>query len=159
MKNAMTETFEINGTKYSLASFGIATGGYFTTDDNERSAYHIDGNSDDKTVSTNKDKLMTAISTDPDTVVSFFTSLTKGLYDELNDKMSSVEGVRSIYHVYDDKIMASDIDDYEDKIDNLEEKFKAMEDKYYKQFAAMETALAKLQSSSSSLLNMLGSSS
>jgi len=157
MKSAMSETFEINGTKYSLASFGIATGSYFTTEDNEHNAYHIDGDSDDSTVSTNKDKLMTAISSDPNAVVNFFTSLSKGLYDTLSSKMKSIDGVRSAYKVYEDKSLASDIEDYEDKIDDMEDKFTEMEDKYYKQFSAMETALSKLQSSSSSLSSLLGS--
>lgn len=157
MKNAMTETYEIDGKTYSLASFGISTGEYFTTEENERSAYHIDGNTDDTTVSTEKDKLMTAIVSDPDTVISFFTSLSKGLYDKIDKNMKSVEGIKSVYHVYEDKTMASQIDDYEDKIDELEDKFTTMENKYYDQFSAMETALAKLQSSSSSLLSMLGS--
>lgn len=156
MKTAMAETYEINGTKYSLASFGISTGSYFTTKDNEHNSYHIDGDTDDLTTSTNKDKLMTAISSDPNTVVSFFTSLSKGLYDDLFNKMKSVDGVKSAYKVYEDKTMASDIEDYDDKIDDMEDKFTAMEDKYYKQFSAMETALSKLQSSSSSLSSLLG---
>lgn len=157
MKNSLTEIYEINGKNYSLASFGIATGGYFTTDDNEHNAYHIDGNADDSIVSTNKDKLRAAINTDPDTVVSFFTSLSKGLYDTLSNDMKSVDGVRTAFKVYEDKTMASEIDDYEDKMKKLEKKFTAMEDKYYKQFSAMETALTKLQSSSSALSSLMSS--
>jgi flagellar hook-associated protein 2 len=156
MKTAMADTFEINGTKYSLASFGIATGSYFTTDDNKHNAYHIDGNTDDSTVATNKDKLMTAITADPNTVVNFFSSLSKGLYNTLSSKMKSIDGVKSAYKVYEDKSMASEIDDYDDKIDDMEDKYTEMEDKYYKQFSAMETALSKLQSSSSSLSGLLG---
>lgn len=157
MKTAMYQSYEIDGTKYSLASFGIATGSYFTTDENEHNAYHIDGDSDDSTVSSNTDKLMTAITKDPDTVMSFFTSLTKGVYTSVGNNMKAISGVRTAYKVYDDQSMDSDIDDYEDEIEKLEDKFTAMEDRYYSQFSAMETALAKLQSSSSSLSSLLGS--
>jgi len=158
MKTAMSKSYDVDGTTYSLSSFGIATGSYFTTDENEHSAYHIDGDSSDSTVSSNTDKLMTAITKDPDTVMSFFTSLAKGVYDKLGTNMKAISGVRTAYKVYDDQSMDSQIDDYEDKIDELEDKFTDMEDRYYSQFSAMETALAKLQSSSSSLSSLLGSS-
>ena len=49
---------EINGKKYSLSSFGIKTGGYFTSGDNEKSIFHIDGDSKDSTSSGNTDKLI-----------------------------------------------------------------------------------------------------
>jgi flagellar hook-associated protein 2 len=48
--------------------------------------------------------------------------------------------------------------DYKKRISVLEGKLTDMENKYYKQFSAMETALAKLQSQSSSLAGMLGTS-
>lgn len=158
LKNGMSSTFEINGTKYSLASFGIATASYFTTDANSKGVYHIDGDSEDSTSSGNSDKLMSALASDPEAVSSFFMELSKNLYSSLNKKMTSIQGMRSVYNVYDDKKMASDIEDYEDAIEKLEAKFTAMEDRYYKQFSAMETALAKLQSSSSALTSLLGSS-
>jgi flagellar hook-associated protein 2 len=101
---------------------------------------------------------MTAISKDPDKVMSFFSSLSKGLYDAVGKNMNAVTGVRTKYKIYDDQSMDSQIDDYEDEIDDLEDKFKEMENRYYSQYAAMETALSKLQSSTSSLSSLLGSS-
>ncbi len=158
MKNALSATYKVDGTTYSLSSFGIETLGYFDAEENEHNAYHIDGDSDDSTVSSDTDKLMTAITSNPDTVMTFFTSLSKGLYTSLGNSMKSISGVRTVYNVYDDQTLDSEIEDYEDKIDELEDKFTAMEDRYYSQYSAMETALAKLQSSSSSLTSLLGSS-
>jgi flagellar hook-associated protein 2 len=76
MKNAMSKVYEVNGKKYSLASFGISTLGYFNAATNEKNAYHIDGDADDSNTSGNTDKLMSMIASDPDTVTGFFTQLT-----------------------------------------------------------------------------------
>ena len=57
----------------SLASFGIATGSYFATEENERDVLHIDGDPDDTTSSGNTDLLKAMISSDPDAVMGFFT--------------------------------------------------------------------------------------
>ena len=62
----------------------------------------------------------------------------------------------SIYTVYEDKKMKTDISDYKTKIDEAQKKLNAIEDKYYKQFSAMETAIGKLNSQQSSLSSMLG---
>ena len=45
-----------------------------------------------------------------------------------------------------------------DTIENLEEKLNDYEDKWYKKFSAMETALAKMQSNSSAVASLLGGS-
>ena len=62
----------------------------------------------------------------------------------------------SAYVVYNDKQMAREYSDYTTTIAKWEQKIADMEDSYYKKFAAMESALAKLQSSSSSLGTLLG---
>lgn len=156
MKTAMDKTYTYNGKNYSLASFGIGRLSYFVSATNEKNAYHIDGNEDDSSVSSNTDKLKAAIESDPDAVASFFTSLAKGVYSTLDAKMKSTT-LNSAYTVYNDKQMQSDYNDYEDKIDDWEEKISDMEDSYYKKFSEMETALAKLQSTTSSLSSLLGS--
>lgn len=156
MKSLMMSSFEINGKKYSLSSFGISTAGYFSADVNERGCFHIDGDPDDATTSGKTDKLMEAISSDPETVVSFFQQLSNNLYDDLTKKMSS-SNVSSIYTIYNDKQMSSEYSDYKDKISKWEDKLEYYEEYYYKKFSAMETALSKLQSSTSALSNLLGS--
>lgn len=63
---------------------------------------------------------------------------------------------RSIYHAYDNKKMQEEYDDYTSKIAKQQAKVDAMEDRYYAQFTAMESAMAKMQNSSNSLTSMLG---
>lgn len=156
MKGIMSRSFEINGKTYSLNTFGINTLGYFSADTNERGCLHIDGDADDSNTSGNADKLMAAINEDPEAVTSFFQQLSNTLYDDLTKRMAS-SSVSSIYTIYNDKQMSSEYSDYKDKIDKWQDKLDYYEEYYYKKFSAMETALSKLQSSTSSLSNLLGS--
>lgn len=156
MTNAMSQSYEVNGKKYSLSSFGISTLGYFNAAKNEQYAYHIDGDEDDSVVSGNTDKLMEALTSDPDTVVSYMQQLASGLYSAVGDKMKS-SSMSSIYTVYNDKEMASEYSDYTSLIKKWEEKLSDKEDYYYKKFSSMETALSKLNSQSSSFSNYFGS--
>lgn len=155
MTSAMLSSFKIDGKSYSLSSFGIKTLGYFNAEDNEKNAYHIDGDADDENTKGNTDKLMAAISSDPDTVVSFFSQLTSKLYSNIDKKMKS-SSMSSAYTVYNDKQMKSEYTELSSTISKWEEKIANMEEKYYKQFSAMETALSKLQSQTDSLTSMLG---
>ena len=144
----------INGDKVTLDDFGIETESYFNAADNEKGAYHIDGDSSDSVSSGNKDKLKSAIASDPAAVSAFFSKLATTLYDKLNEKMKSTE-YRSVYKVYDDKKMQADYDDYTDEIDEAEEKLKDLEDRYYDQFSAMEVALSKINSNQSAISSLL----
>ena len=54
--------------------------------------------------------------------------------------------------------MKSDYDDYTTKIKEQEKKLNDYEDKWYKKFAAMETALAKMQSGANAVTSLLGGS-
>ena len=65
--------------------------------------------------------------------------------------------VSSTQTFYSDIKMKDDIKDYEKQIKQWETKLADMEESYYSKFTAMETALAKLQSQSSSLSGLLGS--
>lgn len=156
IKNAFQKSYEINGKKYSLSSFGIKTGGYFTSGNNEKSIFHIDGDSKDSTSSGNTDKLMAAIASDPDTVCEFFNKLADGVYTELSNKMKGTT-LSSAYTVYNDKSMKNEYNEYTKTIKSWEEKIESYEEKYRKQFTAMEKALATLNSNSSSLTGLLGS--
>lgn len=156
LKNGMSKSYTVNGKNYSLSSFGINTLSYFKAADNERGLYHIDGDTDDDATSANEDKLKTAIADDPDAVVGFFTQLARDMWTSLDKQMTSTDN-RSKYSIYDDKRMKEEYNDYKDKISKQEKKLQAMEDKYYKQFAAMETAMAKLNSQQSSLSSLFGS--
>ena len=158
LKEIMSAGVEVNGKTMYLSNFGINTLGYFEAADNEKNAYHIDGDPDDTSTSGNADVLKSMISTDPDTVVSFFSTLSKNLYDKMSSLSKSVDGYRTFGNFYDDKKMKSDYDDYKTKISELEEKLNDYEDKWYSKFSKMETALAKLQSNSSAVTSLLGGS-
>ena len=155
MTNAMSKGVEINGKNYFLSSFGIKTMGYLNAVKNEQNAYHIDGDEDDVNTSGNADKLMAAIAEDPDTVMEFMQGLAKNLYDAVDAKMKTTT-LSSVYTVYNDKEMASEYSDYTSLIAKWEEKLKNQEEYYYKKFSAMETALAKLNSQTSSLTGLFG---
>lgn len=155
MKNAMMKGYEVDGQTMYLSSFGINTLGYFTSADNEKSAYHIDGDPDDENTMGNTDILKSMIANDPEKVISFFTQLSRELYSQLGTKMKS-DDYSSFNKVYNDKQMKSDYDNYTKKIAEQEEKITAAEDKYYKQFSAMETALAKIQSKETALSGLFG---
>ena len=154
----MSSGVTVNGKKMYLSDFGIDTLGYFNAADNEKNAYHIDGDPDDENTSGNADKLKSLISSDPDTVVSFFSSLSRELYSSMDKLSSAVEGYRSYGSFYDDKKMKSDYADYTTKIAELEQKVNDYEDKWYSKFSKMETALAKMQSNSSAISSLLGGS-
>ena len=155
MTTSMMATYEYNGTKYSWSTFGIHTLGTINAADNENYAYHIDGDSEDSDTSGNTDKLLAALTADPDAVINFMKNAASGLYTALDAKMKST-AVKSVYTVYNDKEMASEYSNYSDLISTWTTRIEDMEDAYYKKFAAMESALATLQSNSSSLSSMLG---
>lgn len=156
LKDVMSSGFTVNGKTMYLSDFGIATLGYFSAEKYERNAYHIDGDADDENTSTATNKLKEMITNNPDTVVSFFSQLSQKLYDKMFDMSKSVNGYRSYGNFYDDKKLTSDYTSYTSKIADLEEKLFAYEDKWYKKFAEMETAMAKMQSNSTAVTNMLG---
>ncbi len=152
----MSAGVEVNGKKMYLSDFGIDTLGYFNAPDNEKHAYHIDGDPDDDSTANKEDKLKGMIANDPDTVISFFSGLSKNLYDKMFEMSKSVDGYRSFGNFYDDKKMKSDYDSYKSKIAELEVKLTEYENKWYAKFSKMETALAKMQSNASAVTSLLG---
>lgn len=157
MMMAMSSSIEINGKSYALSSFGIQTLGYLNAAENEQNAYHIDGDEDDENTSGNKDKLMAAITSDPDSVVEFMKQLSSKLYKAMDDQMQS-SSLRSRYKIYNDKELDKEYSNLTKTIKQWESKVSDKEDYYYKKFSNMETALSKLQSQTSSLSSMLGTS-
>lgn len=157
MKTIMSAGVEVNGKTMSLSDFGIETLGYFNSGDNEKNAYHINGDEDDAAVKNETNDLLAMINSDPDTVVDFFSTLSKNLYGKLNELMGT-SSYSSINTLYDDKKMKEDYDDYTTKIAEAEKKLLAYENKWYSKFSAMETALARLQSNSSAVTSLLGGS-
>ena len=157
MMTAMSSPITINGKDYSLSSFGIQTLGYLNAAENEQNAYHIDGDEDDENTSGNKDKLMDAITKNPDTVIDFMKQLSTNLYKAMDQQMQS-SSLRSRYKIYNDKELDKEYSNLTKTIKQWESKVSDKEDYYYKKFSNMETAMSKLQSQTSSLSSMLGSS-
>ena len=155
MTTAMMKSYTINGKSYSLSSFGIHTQGYLNAAKNEQYAYHIDGDEDDTITSGNTDKLMDMINNNPEDLEEFMKQLTSGLYSALDSKMKSTT-MSSAYTIYNDKQMTREYNNYTKEIKEWETKISDLEDRYYKQFSTMETKLAKMQSSTSSISSMLG---
>ena len=155
LTSTMSKGVTVNGETLYLSNFGIKTLGYLNAPENEQNAYHIDGDADDANTSGNSDKLMAAIAEDPDQVLEFMKGLSKNLYEAVDKKMKSTT-LSSSYTVYNDKEMASEYSDYTTLITKWQERLEQQEEYYYQKFAAMETALSKLNSQSSSLTGLLG---
>lgn len=155
MISVMSKNYTVDGKTYALSSFGIKTLGIMNAAENEQNAYHIDGDADDENTSGNTDRLMAALTSDPDTVVDFMKQLANGLYDTLDEQMKS-SSLRSKFSIYNDKEMDKQYKNYEKTIKEWEQKVKDKEDYYYKKFAAMETALGQLNSQQSSLAGLFG---
>lgn len=152
MKSAMQSTVTIDGKNYSLASLGIKTSSDYT----EKGLLHIYGDSDDPIFKDQENKLEKMLSEDPDKVMQIMTGVAKNLYQTMADKMKKTS-LSSALTFYNDKDITKQIGDLNKKIKKQEAALTDLEDKYYKQFSAMETALAKLQSQQSQLQGMLGS--
>ncbi len=156
LRDAMNAAITVNGKEMRLFDFGIDTLGYFNAADNEKNALHIDGDPDDGDTSGKADKLKGMISSDPETVVAFFTQLSRNLYEKMHDLSTGVKDYRSYGSFFDDKKMKTDYDNYTKKIAEMEQKLNAYEDKWYKKFSKMETAMAKMQSNVNALSGLLG---
>lgn len=155
MKEVMASGFEVNGKTMYLYDFGIDTLGYFNAAENEKNAYHINGDEDDEAVRNNTNTLMAMINSDPDAVASFFSQLNQKMSDKLFGMMGTTQ-FSSFNKVYDDKRMKEEYDSYTTKIAEEEKRLQDYEDKWYKKFSQMETAMAKMQSNVNAVTSLLG---
>ena len=155
LKEAMTSTYSVNGKTLSLSNFGIETLGYFNSGENEKNMFHIDGDPDDENTSGKTDKLKAAIATNPEEVSSFFQKLASNMYSKMQQMTWSTDD-RSYGSFYDDKKVKKNYEAYETKLEDWEAYVAKIEDKYYKQFSAMETAMSKLNSQQNYMSTMYG---
>ena len=86
-------------------------------------------------------------------MTTILSELSSKLYDTMQDKMASSK-LSSAMTFYNDKQIETQLDDYEVEIAKWEDRLTEMEDRYYAQFSAMETAMAKLNSQSSYISSM-----
>ena len=153
MRDCLSRSVTVNGKSYSLSSFGINSVDY-----TERGLLHLDGDPDDGMTSSNEDKLMKAISENPDVVMEVFTELTGELYKTMTEQMKSTP-LKSALSFYNDKELNNTLKDYQDRLSMWEDRLVEMEDRYYRQFSAMESMMAKLNSQSGALYSLLGMNS
>lgn len=146
MKSALLTSVEVDGKRYSLSSFGVGTSSVYQ----EKGLLHIQGDSEDSTYATYTNKLMAALEEDPETVMQVFTGVAQNLYKTMQEKMQKTS-LSSALTFYNDIYMKNQITALNKQISKEEEALEDLEDKYYNQFSAMETALAKLQSQQNSL--------
>lgn len=151
LKMSMQYSVDVNGKKYSLSSFGICT----SFDYKENGLLHIYGDASDSTYSTESDKLMKALSENPEETIQALTGIFQKLYDTMADKMKATT-LSSSLTFYNDKQMKTQLSDYAKQISKWEDRLEEMEERYYKQFSAMESAMATLNSQSSYLSNLMG---
>lgn len=155
MKTTMAQGTTVDGKKSYLSDYGVSTLGYLYAAQNERGAYHIDGDSDDSSTSSKTDRLMAAILEDPDQVAATFSGIATNLYEGLYDKMKTTS-MSSVYTVYNDKQMKEEYNKYTTKIAEQEEKISWWEDYYRSKFTAMEKMLSSLNQQQSSLSGLFG---
>ena len=106
----------------------------------------------------NEDMLKTALEEDSDKVANFFAGIDSsgkgtGLFYKINDSLTSYVNTRQTRTM---KVLEDSIRRTNEQMDKLTLKMYAEEDKLYKQFAAMETALSSLQQQSDWFAAMMG---
>lgn len=139
----------------SFSAIGITTGDY-----TEKGKLYID-----------EDKLREAIAEDPDKVMNLFTKTSdiddeKGLavrlYNNLNtaiNQLTSKAGSDSSYSLVDTSFLGKEINEYNKQISVWDDRLEKIEERYYKQFSALETAIYNMNQQSSWLANMFSDSS
>lgn len=138
------------GKTYSLASFGITSVEY-----TEKGLLHIYGDKEDSLVNSKEDKLMKALNENPEAVMKVFNEFSGKLYNTMTEQMKSTP-ISSALTFYNDKEMKDTLDDYKDALKYQEKRLTKIENRYYKQFTAMEKMMSQMNSKSSSLSSLLG---
>jgi flagellar hook-associated protein 2 len=156
LKTVMNGSYDVNGKSMRLSSFGVEQLSYFVAASDEKNAFHILGDKDDPEMLAEDNLLEQMITADPETVSTFFQSLSKSLYDTSKTLMARESGYKSSLTIYADVKLREDYNDYSDKISKMEDDLKEYEDRWFDKFTAMETALAKLQSSTNAISGLLG---
>lgn len=144
-----------DGRKITLGTIGLETGDY-----SERGKLYLD-----------EDKLRAAIEANPDDVMTLFTNegtevngitTNQGIGDkmyqdtkEAMDRITQKAGYPA--SLSDNSFIGKDITRTSTRILDSERRLAAVEERYYRQFTAMETAIQRLNSQSDYLFSMLNS--
>ncbi|ACL22174.1 flagellar hook-associated 2 domain protein [Desulfitobacterium hafniense DCB-2] len=144
----------VEGKYNSLSAIGVTTGKDYL----EGGKLYLD-----------ETELKKALEADPDIVNKLFGSSGEDrnsqgaavrIYDSLKSTMDNIKetaGITGTIKGDTESTLAKQIRDYEDSLDRMNDRLSQMEERYYKQFNAMELALSKLSQQSSWLANMFSS--
>ncbi len=144
---------EIEGAGLSMAEIGIAPGSSVVDD------VYIGTQSD---IQIDEEKLRKALEENPDRVAQMFmggSALKESKMSEAGIGNRLIKLMNNYKNTTSDIQTASldyEIDNLDDKIESMKDRMSAQEELLYKKYAAMETALSKMQSQTSSLLSQLG---
>ena len=115
----------------------------------------------------NETKLREALTNDPEGVMNLFTASNEDpkksgvatkLYDAVNNAMSQITTkAGSAAALYDDSVLGKDITRLNQSISAAEKRLLSLEDRYYRQFTAMEQAISQMNSQSMWLAQMFSS--
>lgn len=152
MRSELSSSVDGLTTFSTLSAIGITTGTY-----QEKGKLYI-----------NEAKLKEALQNDPDEVMDLFTKTSDidsedgfaaRIYEEVNDgisQLSSKAGSSSTYSLYDNSTIGKRITEIDSDIDELEERLNDIEDRYWRQFTAMEKAIQNMNSQSAWLSQLSG---
>ncbi|MGN7399548.1 flagellar filament capping protein FliD [Cytobacillus praedii] len=110
----------------------------------------------------NEDKLKEAIANNPDEISNLFTSedgIATRIYKEVGssiEKLNKKAGRPNTASTIDISTLGDSIKDVTTQMKTWEDKLKLIENRYWKQFTAMEQAISKMNAQSSSIVGMLG---
>ncbi len=145
----MAQVEGLSGKYTSLSSIGITTGHY-----TERGKLHID-----------ETELRKALTSDPEGVMKLFTQSGESagqagvavkLYDAVNNAMSRIaDKAGSNSALFDNSVLGRDIERLNQSISLEEDRLLRLEERYYRQFTAMEQAINRMNQQSMWLTQML----
>jgi flagellar hook-associated protein 2 len=139
----------VDGKHNNLSEIGITSGSYY-----ENGKLYIDETKLRQAISENGSAVMdlftkTSTSTDADTKFNE-SGLAQRLYDQINSTMTKItDKAGSASALTDNSILGKDLTKIAKDITSWQARLNDIEDRYWKKFAAMETALSKANSQSS----------
>jgi flagellar hook-associated protein 2 len=151
MRNTLTlsQGVEVTSKYKYLSDLGIVTGNYL-----EKGMLHIEGDEENTLYASKTNKLREALENDPEEVSKLLSALGNELYSNMSKRMES-STISSALTFYEDKSMSKRIIDYDKRIASLEDRLARVEERYYKQFTAMEKAMQQSNSTANWLSQQL----
>lgn len=159
--NFSTPIKGLTGKYTSASSIGIETGKYVDDNGNISSEASNGGK-----IYIDEDELREALEADPDAVYKIFgtdgdSRDSKGvadrLYDQMYDTMSQLKTLSGYPNAVDtSSVLAKQLTDYNERLNSMTDQLEMIQERYYRQFDAMETAINRMNSQSSWLSQQLG---